>query len=145
MIIRTNPRMWLAVCVFLLVIAAAAGAKTIYVDADAGGSGTGTNWANAYPYLQDALSDANSSAKPVEIRVAQGTYTPDANSADPNGSGDRTATFQLINDVNLKGGYAGDGEPDPNARDITSYETIPSGDMKRRLHRLNSCWYNEFS
>jgi predicted outer membrane repeat protein len=118
-----------AVCVFLLAVAGRVGAKTIYVDADAAGSGTGANWANAYRYLQDALVDANSSAKPVEIRVGQGTYTPDANSADPNGSGDRTATFQLINDVNLRGGYAGDGEPDPNDRDIDNYETILSGDL----------------
>jgi len=61
--------------------------------------------------------------------VAQGTYTPDTNSADPNGSRSRYATFQLINSVSIKGGYAGFGEPDPNARDIELYETILSGDL----------------
>ncbi|MHC4474862.1 MAG: right-handed parallel beta-helix repeat-containing protein [Planctomycetota bacterium] len=111
----------------LLTTAAAASGKTIYVDTDANGSGTGTNWANAYPYLQDALADANTSAKPVEIRVAQGTYKPDEGAGVTDG--DRTATFRLMNGVTLKGDYAGDGEPDPNARDIDSYETILSGDL----------------
>jgi predicted outer membrane repeat protein len=115
------------VALFLLAIGSAVNAKTIYVDADAAGSGTGTNWANAYPYLQDALADANTSAKPVEIRVGQGTYKPDEGAGVSDG--DREATFQLINGVTLKGGYAGDGEPDPNARDIDNYETILSGDL----------------
>ncbi|MHC4489486.1 MAG: tail fiber domain-containing protein [Planctomycetota bacterium] len=42
---------------------------------------------------------------------------------------DRSATFQLKNDVVIKGGYAGFGEPDPNVRDIHAYETILCGDM----------------
>jgi hypothetical protein len=42
---------------------------------------------------------------------------------------DRTATFQLKSGVIIKGGYAGFGEPDPNARDIKMYETILSGDL----------------
>ncbi|MHC4499862.1 MAG: hypothetical protein ACYS21_12200, partial [Planctomycetota bacterium] len=129
MSMKKNVRIWLVVSLFFLVIAAAANAKTIYVDVDANSSGTGANWANAYNYLQDALADADASAKPVDIRVAQGTYTPDSNSADPNGSGDREATFGLINGVTLKGGYAGFGETDPNARDVSLYETILSGDL----------------
>ena len=102
----------------------------IYVDANAPGpTHDGLRWANAYKYLQDALADAGSAAKPVEILIAQGIYKPDQSSADPCGSGDRTATFQLINGVTLKGGYAGFGEPDPYARDIEFYETILSGDL----------------
>ncbi|MBW8040793.1 MAG: hypothetical protein FVQ85_12420 [Planctomycetes bacterium] len=42
---------------------------------------------------------------------------------------DREATFQLINGVTIKGGYAGFGEPDPNVRDIQEYETFLSGDL----------------
>jgi hypothetical protein len=42
---------------------------------------------------------------------------------------DRTATFQLINGVTIKGGYAGFGEPNADARDIDTYETILSGDI----------------
>jgi hypothetical protein len=105
-------------------------AKVIYVDVNAPGpTHDGLSWENAYQYLQDALADANSAAKPVEIQVAQGIYTPDSNSADPNGSGNRTATFQLINGVTIQGGYAGFGEPDPNERDIELYESILSGDL----------------
>jgi hypothetical protein len=39
------------------------------------------------------------------------------------------ATFQLKNGVVIKGGYAGFGQPDPNARDIGKYKTILSGDL----------------
>lgn len=103
--------------------------KTIHVDADAAGANNGTSWENAYKFLQDALTDANSSEKPVEIRVAQGVYQPDRSSAEPNGTRDREATFQLISGVALKGGYAGFGQPEPNVRDIALYETILSGDL----------------
>jgi predicted outer membrane repeat protein len=125
--INQNTETWLIMPLFLLTITSVASAKTIYVDPDAIGSNNGTSWANAYPYLQDALADANASAKPVEIRVAQGTYKPDEGAGVTDG--DREAMFGLINGVTLKGGYAGDGEPDPNARDITNYETILSGDL----------------
>ncbi|MHC4499017.1 MAG: choice-of-anchor Q domain-containing protein, partial [Planctomycetota bacterium] len=98
----------------------------IYVDDDAAGANDGSSWADAFNYLQDALAAVYSGD---EIRVAQGIYTPDSNSAHPNGSGDREATFQLINGVTLKGGYAGAGTPDPDARDIDAHETILSGDL----------------
>jgi hypothetical protein len=86
----------------ILTFSAIAHAKIIYVDDDASPLGDGTSWETAFTYLQDALADANTSAKPVEIHVAQGTYTPDSNSANPNGSGDRYVAFQLINGVALK-------------------------------------------
>jgi len=44
-------------------------------------------------------------------------------------SGDRGATFQLINGVVIKGGYAGAGEHDPDARYIDLYKTVLSGDL----------------
>ncbi|MFB0553237.1 MAG: right-handed parallel beta-helix repeat-containing protein [Phycisphaerae bacterium] len=101
--------------------------KVIYVDNDATGSNDGTSWANAYIYLQDAMADANTAEKPIEIRVAQGIYRPDQGVNQT--PGDREATSQLINGVTLKGGYAGINEPDPNARDVSLYETILSGDL----------------
>jgi len=126
----------LIIPVFLLVVMSMVSAtlgKTIYVDADATGANSGTNWADAYNYLQDALDDANLSAKPVEIRVAQGIYRPDESAVEPNGTGNREATFHLINGVTLKGGYAGPrmslSGADPNARNIDLYETILSGDL----------------
>ncbi len=118
----------------LTAVCPAAAERIIYVDANApvssvedsnGGKNDGSNWENAYVYLQDALADANDSDKPVEIRVAQGTYTPDKGAGQT--SSDREATFQLINGVILAGGYV--GATDPNARDIELYETILSGDL----------------
>jgi hypothetical protein len=106
-----------------------ASGKVIYVDTDATGANDGSSWTDAYNFLQDALADANSAVKPIELLVAQGIYKPDANSADPNGSGDRAATFRLINGLSLRGGYAGFGELDPNARDTKLYEAILSGDL----------------
>jgi putative hemolysin len=101
--------------------------RIIYVDDHAKGANNGTSWQDAYEYLQDALADANLSAKPVEIRVAQGIYSPDR------GAGrkptDQGAAFQLMNGVAIKGGYAGLDARDPNARDIARHETILSGDL----------------
>jgi hypothetical protein len=41
----------------------------------------------------------------------------------------RLATFQLLDGVSLLGGYAGPGEPDPDARDPDLYVTVVSGDL----------------
>ncbi|MHC4313791.1 MAG: right-handed parallel beta-helix repeat-containing protein [Planctomycetota bacterium] len=100
----------------------------IYVDIDAAGADNGTNWADAYECLQYALNAARSANKPVEICVAQGIYRPGQCIETIPGADRRVLTFQLINGVTLKGGYAGFGEPNPNARDIQLYETILSGD-----------------
>ena len=105
--------------------------NVIYVDDDAAGANNGTNWANAYLCLQDALAIAQSGD---QIQVAKGIYKPDLHvvtvrSPRAVASGDRTATFQLINGMAIKGGYAGAGEPDPDARDIKLNQTIISGDL----------------
>ena len=100
----------------------------IYVDDDAAGANDGSSWQNAYIYLQDALADANSAEKPVEIRVAQGIYKPDQGAGQL--AGDRNATFKLMNGVTISGGYAGILDTDPNERDIKKYETILSGDLE---------------
>ena len=55
--------------------------RIIYVDTDAIGADDGSSWENAYTFLQDALADANSAVKPVEIRLAKGTYKPDQDEA----------------------------------------------------------------
>jgi predicted outer membrane repeat protein len=118
-----------SVATLLLALAPLTNGRTIHVDDDANGLNDGSSWVDAYKFLQDALEDANSSAKTVEIRVAQGIYRPDQTSAEPNGTGDREATFQLINSVTIKGGYAGFSQPDPNERDVRKYETILSGHL----------------
>jgi hypothetical protein len=96
----------------------------IYVDADAVGNNDGASWANAYNYLQDALRVATAGC---EIRVAQGIYKPHQGAAVHPGG--RSASFPLKKGVAIKGGYAGLGEPDPDARDFQLYETILSGDL----------------
>jgi predicted outer membrane repeat protein len=101
--------------------------KIIYVDDDATGANDGSSWENAYTYLQDALANANSAQKPVEIRVAQGIYKPDQ--GEHQKWGNQRAIFRLINDVDIMGGYAGVSESDPNHRDIDLYETVLSGDL----------------
>ena len=127
MAMKTNLTRSLVMAVILLGFSCTiATGEVIYVDADASVGGNGTTWGTAYKYLQDALAVA---VADDEVRVADGTYKPDANSADPNGSGKREATFQLINGVAIKGGYAGVGAGDPNGRDVELYETILSGDL----------------
>ncbi len=101
----------------------------IYVDANIPDSNDGSCWDKAYKYIQDALAYASSKDYVAEIRVAQGTYTPDTNSSNPGGTNDRAATFQLISGVALKGGYAGYAKSNPDARDISAYETVLTGDI----------------
>lgn len=95
--------------------------STVYVDANAAAGGThdGTSWPTAYLDLQQALTGA---ASGTEIRVANGTYKPTSGMS-------RTVSFAMKNGVGLYGGYAGNGAADPNARDISAYPTILSGDI----------------
>jgi hypothetical protein len=100
------------------------------VDDDADGLNIGTSWEHAVTSLQDALLLACYSDKPVEIRVAQGIYTPDRGLGIM--PGDSRASFQLMNGLTIKGGYAAHlsgrrGQPD--VRDINQYESILSGDL----------------
>jgi hypothetical protein len=113
--------------------------RIIYVDADAPGANDGSSWEDAHKYLQDALADANSSPMPVQIRVAQGIYKPDQGAGIT--LGDRTRAFQLINGVTMKGGYAGFGAPEPNARNIALYETVLSGDIRRASDTSDNCYH----
>jgi len=125
----------LALC---LVLSPLAVGKIIYVDDDATGANNGSSWEEAYRYLQDALTDANDSPKPIEIRVAQGVYTPDRG----NGyvRGDKQAKFFLKNGITLKGGFAGSEADNPNARNWRTYKTVLSGDLggndERRLENF---------
>jgi len=116
--------------------------KVIYVDGDAIAEFDGSSWAHAYRTLQDAISNAWYGD---EIRVAHGTYRPDQTASTEGhvlgeimASGDRTATFELIYNVTFRGGYAGYGEPNPDARDSEKYETILSGDLSANDTQVNS-------
>jgi hypothetical protein len=113
-----------------------ASGKIIYVDGNAAGGNDGMSWVNAYLCLQDALADASNSAKPVEIRVAQGTYKPDHGNGYTHG--DKQASFLLESGVTLKGGFAGVGTDDPDAWDPSIYTTVLSGDLSGNDNRLLS-------
>jgi len=96
---------------------------TIYVDATR--NGNGSSWANAYKYLQDALSIA---AGGDEIWVAEGIYIPDRSLANPGGSRDRAAAFYLKSGVGIYGGFpVGGGLWE--AREPNVYQTILTGDL----------------
>ncbi|MHC4528467.1 MAG: choice-of-anchor Q domain-containing protein, partial [Planctomycetota bacterium] len=97
--------------------------NVLVVDAGAGGANNGSRWADAFNDLQDALAFAAANPEIEEIRVAQGRYRP----AGP--GGDREATFTIINGLAIRGGYAGFGEPNPDARDVDLYKAILSGDL----------------
>ena len=109
---------------------AAFGGTVLYVDDDAPLRGDGATWETAFRFLQDGLAAA---APPrsggSEIRIAQGTYTPDRNEANPNGTGDQSVSFVLVDGVSVRGGYAGIGHADPDARDIETFQTHLSGDL----------------
>ncbi|MBN2131819.1 MAG: hypothetical protein JW741_20125 [Sedimentisphaerales bacterium] len=113
---------WIVPCLLMMAaLCPIAPAKVIFVDDDATGANDGSNWANAYVHLQDALADADSAEKPVEIRVARGIHRPDEGANQT--PGNRGASFRLINDVAIKGSYAGLGHEDPDARDVAGFTT----------------------
>ncbi|MCK4342170.1 MAG: hypothetical protein KAY37_10670 [Phycisphaerae bacterium] len=104
----------------MLALALSAQATVIYVDADTDPSGTGTGWGMACADLQDALT----AARPGDvILVAAGVYYPDQ------GTGERSRSFELGNEVSVYGGYAGQGELNPDLRDQVAYPSILSGDI----------------
>jgi hypothetical protein len=95
----------------------------IFVDAGATGANNGSSWTDAYTKLQDALSVAVSGD---QIWVASGTYKPDQSGGQT--AGNRNATFQLKNGVEIYGGFAG-GETWRRQRDFLDNVAILSGDI----------------
>ena len=84
----------------------------LYVNQNvAGGNQSGDSWANALPELRDALAWAadewDGSNGTLQVWVAQGLYTP-VEPADPANVTDeeRQATFQLVNNVEVYGGFS---------------------------------------
>jgi|GEM_PF-3430002 len=95
----------------------------LFVDQSATGANDGSDWQNAFNDLQDALDKAGEPGnQTTEIWIAKGVYHPDR------GTGDRDATFQLVDGVTLYGGFAG-GELLRSQRDPTLNETILCGDL----------------
>ena len=96
-----------------------------HVDKDATGDyRDGSDWEHAFDNIHDALNAASAGQ---QIRVAHDTYKPDEGGGRT--PGDRSASFTLKTGVVIFGGYAGFGEPNPDARDIELFQTILSGDI----------------
>ncbi|PNW37119.1 UNVERIFIED_CONTAM: hypothetical protein BEN50_01975 [Euhalothece sp. KZN 001] len=90
----------------------------IYVDIDATGGDDGTSWTNAFDDLQEALDVAEIGDK---IWVADGTYIPNA-------LGNRSASFTLLEQVEIYGGFDGT-ETTLEERDFENNVTILSGEI----------------
>ncbi len=95
----------------------------IYVNAHARVAGDGRSWITALASLQKALEIAAEYEGVQQIWVAGGVYTP----TDVNGP--REATFQLLNNVAIYGGFAG-SETKLEERDPNCHVTILSGDLR---------------
>jgi hypothetical protein len=94
---------------------------TWHVDDSAPGGGSGANWSSPLNSLQAALTHQNLQPGD-EIRVGQGTYKPTSGS-------NRSISFVLVADVDLRGGFAGYGATFPNEQNFLLYPTILSGDI----------------
>jgi len=94
----------------------------LYVDADALAGGGGMSWADAFTTLQPALDAAGAG---TQIWVAEGTYKPTQLfiEGDP-----RSAAFQMVNGVEIYGGFAGTEEYLAD-RDWVTNVTALSGDI----------------
>ena len=102
--------------------------RVIYVDAGAPAGGNGALWTSALRDLQDALFIANTRpdrTQPMQIKVAQGFYTPDA------GTFNRELAFVLQSGVSLLGGFAGISSGTPSENDPTRFVSVLSGDLAR--------------
>ena len=109
----------------------------LYVNVSvSGGTGDGSSWANALPQLAEALKYARTnnnytSANPLKIYVAKGTYKPlyNAESNALTSATDRSNAFVMVANVQIYGGF----DPDNGIDDLTDTRnytnTILSGDI----------------
>ena len=126
------PHCVIAFSAFVCLATVARSQTVIYVDDDALHVGDGTSWATAYPFLQDALSDASQRTGTVQIWVAAGTYLPDHGEAYK--TSDRSASFTMQNNVELYGGFAACEDPatfDLAWRRFDVHPSILSGDLQQ--------------
>lgn len=92
--------------------------KVWFVNDDAAGNNDGSSWAHAYQDLQLALTSA---AAGDEIWVAAGSYKPST-------TGNTAASFQLLSNRNLYGGFAGT-ESLLSQRVWANHPTVLTGDL----------------
>ncbi len=101
----------------------ASAATVLYVNGATGNdSHAGTSWGTAFKTLTKAL---NAAVTGQQIWVAKGTYTPTALYSPPDL---RSATFLLVNDVVVYGGFAGTETSLPQRNWVTNV-TVLSGNI----------------
>lgn len=105
----------------------------IYVATYGGGSQDGSSWNNAAGDLQTAISKASPGDR---VWVAQGTYYPTGLCSD------RSASFHLPDSVGVFGGFKGleASTFDLSLRDFSTYQSILSGDIGQKNHRLDNSY-----
>lgn len=96
--------------------------RVLYVNRVATGANNGTSWANAYLNLQSALAQARVNPCIDTILIAEGVYKPTT-------INDRFANFELVNGLEIYGGFPGTGNPWFPDRDLVLHETVLSGDI----------------
>ncbi len=126
--------------VVVLLASLQSDAQTVLrVKSDSTGASDGSSWADAFTHPQAALAAAAPIAgggTAVQIWIAAGTYMPDGGQTPVgaphvSGTGDRSASFQLVNNASLYGGFAGT-ETSLSQRTMAHAamnETILSGDL----------------
>jgi uncharacterized repeat protein (TIGR01451 family) len=98
-----------------------------YVKWNATGANNGTSWSDAYTNLQTALSAVRNGEHicAEQIWVADGNYFPTSNPSE------YTATFQMIDGIDIYGHFEGWGETSIDQRNLADANnaTILSGDI----------------
>ena len=130
----TKAKSFLLICLLSYALCSIFTAKTFgqtvrRVDNSVTTSGNGQTWTGAYKHLWEALAEVNFIDDDWEIRVAKGTYTPQAQDLPfliTNKPGELAG-----NRIVLLGGYLGDAEnnANPDLRDPKAFPTILSGDL----------------
>ena len=103
----------------------------VRVDGDNGSpNGNGTGWGEqAFKYLQDGLVEAAELANDPQYDHVEVWVAATDDPYRPGPPGDRTASFQLRDKVELYGGFAGN-EDDLSERKIYENITVLSGDLE---------------
>lgn len=119
-------------CFVMLPRSQAQSCNPIYVSVAAPDPCTncGQDWANAYPSLQDALLQARGGGV-THVFVAHGTYLPDHGTGIV--EGDRWASFDLVEGVEVYGGFAGTEtilDCDVSVRTLSGPPSILSGQLE---------------
>ncbi|HRZ76437.1 MAG TPA: choice-of-anchor Q domain-containing protein, partial [Bacteroidales bacterium] len=109
-----------------------------YVNGNASGADNGTSWSDAFTDLQDALSLASSCSSVGEIWVAAGTHYPDEGVLQTDN--DRTASFSLVDGVDVYGGFAGT-ETSRDQRDWKINVSVLSGEIQQDATEANNAYH----